>query len=79
MRAKAASFFQHPRWVAALVITMAVTIWGFPLHSVVGQIRHPFPGFSYIPDILLFFICGYLSLIFLCVAIGIIARLPPTD
>ena len=56
MRAKAASFFQYPRWVAALVITMAVTIWSLSLHSTAGQISRPFPNFLHTPSIHLKFI-----------------------
>ena len=79
MRAKAASFLQHPRWVAALVIAMAVTAWSIPFYSIAGQIRHSSPGFFHSPGILLFFICGHLSLIFLCVASGIFGHVLPTN
>lgn len=78
MRAKAASFFQHPRWVAALVIATAVPILSFSLHSIASQIGRPFPGFIYTQPILLPFIRAYLFLAFLCV-IGILVHLPPTD
>ena len=79
MRAKAASFFQHPHWVAALVIAMAVTIWSYSLYSIAGLIGRPFSGFFHTPRIHLSFTCGHLFLVFLCVAIGILAHLLPTD
>ena len=56
MRAKTASFFQHPRWVAALVITMAATIWSISFCWMAGQIGCPFPNFFHTPSILLKFI-----------------------
>jgi hypothetical protein len=79
MRAKAASFFLHPRRVVAVVIAMALTVWSFSLYSMVGQIGRPLSDFFHSPRIHLFFICGHLSLIFLCVAIGIFAHLLPTN
>jgi hypothetical protein len=79
MRAKAASFFRHPRWVEALVIAMAVTVWSVSVYSIAGQIGRPYPGFFHTRCIHLFFIYGHLSLIFLCVAIGIFAHLLPTN
>ena len=57
MRAKAASFFQHPRWVAALVITMAVAVWSFSPHSIAVQIGRPFPDSFHTPNSLMHFIC----------------------
>jgi hypothetical protein len=56
MRAKAASFFQYPRWVAALVIAMAVTTWSLSLHSTAGQVGRPLPNFFHTPGFLLKFI-----------------------
>lgn len=56
MRAKTASFFQYPRWVAALVITMAATIWNISFYWIAGQIGRPFPNFFHTPSILLKFI-----------------------
>jgi hypothetical protein len=78
MRAKTASFFQHPRWVAALVIAVAVAFWSVPFYSTAKQIGHPFPGFFHTISIGLFLICGHLSPFFLCVAIGTFAHLVPT-
>lgn len=56
MRAKAASFFQHPRWVAALVIATAVTVWSISFYSIAGQMGRPFPNLFHTPSILLHFI-----------------------
>jgi hypothetical protein len=56
MRAKAPSFFQHPCWVATLLIAIAVTVWGFSLYAIGSQIGRPLPSFSHTPDILLHFI-----------------------
>jgi hypothetical protein len=78
MRAKVASFLEHPRWVAALVIAIAVTVWSISFYSIAGQIGRLFPDFFHSPRIHLFFICGHLSLIFPCVASGIFAHLLPT-
>ena len=79
MRAKTASFFQHPHWVAALVSAMAVTIWSIPFYAKAGQIGRPFPGLFHTPYILLFFISVHLYLIFLCIAIGIFVHLLPMN
>lgn len=79
MRAKLSSFFQCPRWVVAVVITMAATLWSFSLYSIAGQIGRPFPGFFYTPDIPLPFIHGHVSFTLLCVATGIFVTLLPTN
>ncbi len=56
MRAKTPSFFQHLRWVAALVIAMAATVWSISFYSIAGQIGRSFPNFFHTPSILLYFI-----------------------
>ncbi|MEW6231562.1 MAG: GAF domain-containing protein [Chloroflexota bacterium] len=50
MKAKVSAFFQRPAWVVAVVIAIAVIVWGASLYSIASQIGRPFPGFFYSAD-----------------------------
>jgi signal transduction histidine kinase len=47
MKTKVASFLDHPRWVMAIAIALAVVAWAYYLYNLVGQVGHLSPGFIF--------------------------------